>query len=64
MDKDAHQAIHCLKKDLNSLVTSYYLNKSLWQIFKTINLIGRVSRKLKRRIKAMVTLGAKKLWEL
>ena len=61
MGKDAHRAVHCLEKDLNSLLTFYSFEKNLWQSLKTTNPIERINRELKRRTRPMGTLGEKTL---
>ena len=61
MDKDAHRAVHCLEKDLSSLLTFYSFEKNLWQSLKTTNPIERINRELKRRTRPMGTLGERTL---
>ena len=61
MGSDAERAVHCLEKDLDSLLTHYRFEKSLWRALKTTNPIERVNREFKRRTKAMDTLGERTL---
>lgn len=61
MGNDAQNAVHCLEKDLDSLLAHYRFEKSLWRTLKTTNPIERVNRELKRRTKSMETLGEKTL---
>lgn len=61
MGTDAERAIHCLEKDLDSLVVHYRFEKALWRVLKTTNPIERVNREFKRRTKAMDTLGERTL---
>ncbi len=61
MGNDAHGAVACLEKDLNSLLVHYRFEKTLWRCLKTTNPIERVNRELKRRTKTMETLGERTL---
>jgi putative transposase len=61
MGADAQRAVHCLEKDLDSLLTHYQFEKSLWRALKTTNPIERVNREFKRRTKSMDTLGERTL---
>jgi putative transposase len=61
MGTDAERAVHCLEKDLESLLVHYRFEKSLWRALKTTNPIERVNREFKRRTKAMDTLGERTL---
>jgi putative transposase len=61
MGTDAERAVHCLEKDLDSLLAHYSFEKSLWRVLKTTNPIERVNREFKRRTKAMDTLGERTL---
>jgi len=61
MNKDAERAVHCLEKDLDSLLMHYRFEKSLWRTLRTTNPIERVNREFKRRTKSMDTLGEKTL---
>lgn len=61
MGADAQRAIYCLEKDLDSLLTHYRFEKSLWRALKTTNPIERVNREFKRRTKSMDSLGERTL---
>lgn len=64
MGTDAERAVHCLEKDLDSLLAHYKFEKSLWRALRTTNPIERVNKELKRRTKSMETLGEKTLQTL
>lgn len=64
MGVDAERAVHCLEKDLDSLLVHYRFEKSLWRALRTTNPIERVNREFKRRTKSMDTLGEKTLQTL
>ena len=61
MGADAQRAVYCLEKDLDSLLTHYRFEKSLWRALKTTNPIERVNREFKRRTKSMDSLGERTL---
>jgi putative transposase len=61
MGADAERAVHCLEKDLDSLLVHYRFDKTLWRGLKTTNPIERVNREFKRRTKSMDTLGERTL---
>lgn len=61
MGADAQRAVSCLEKDLDSLLTHYRFEKSLWRALKTTNPIERVNREFKRRTKSMDSLGERTL---
>lgn len=61
MGTDAERAVHCLEKDLDSLLMHYRFERSLWRALKTTNPIERVNREFKRRTKSMDTLGERTL---
>ena len=61
MARDAERAVHCLEKDLDSLLVHYRFEKSLWRALKTTNPIERVNREFKRRTKSMDSLGERTL---
>lgn len=61
MGTDAERAVHCLEKDLESLLVHYRFEKSLWRALKTTNPIERVNQEFKRRTKAMDSLGERTL---
>ncbi len=61
MGKDAERAVHCLEKDLESLLTHYRFDKKYWRSLKTTNPIERVNREFKRRTKSMDSLGERTL---
>ncbi len=61
MNKDAGRAVHCLEKDLDSLLVHYRFDRTLWRALRTTNPIERVNKELKRRTKSMETIGEKTL---
>jgi len=61
LGSDAHRAVCCLEKDLESLLVHYGFENRLWRTLKTTNPIERVNRELKRRTKTMETLGERTL---
>lgn len=61
MGTDAERAVHCIEKDLDSLLVHYRFDKALWRGLKTTNPIERVNREFKRRTKSMDTLGERTL---
>lgn len=61
MNNDAHRAVHCLEKDLDSLLVHYRFDRALWRALRTTNPIERVNKELKRRTKSMETIGEKTL---
>jgi len=61
MNNDASRAVHCLEKDLDSLLVHYRFDRTLWRALRTTNPIERVNKELKRRTKSMETIGEKTL---
>jgi len=61
MGTDAERAVHCLEKDLGSLLVHYQFEKALWRTLRTTNPIERVNREFKRRTKSMDSLGERTL---
>lgn len=61
MNNDAGRAVHCLEKDLDSLLVHYRFDRTLWRALRTTNPIERVNKELKRRTKSMETIGEKTL---
>ena len=61
MASDAERAVHCLEKDLESLLVHYRFEKKFWRALKTTNPIDRVNREFKRRTKSMDSLGERTL---
>ena len=61
MGNDAERAVHCLEKDLESLLVHYRFDKKFWRALKTTNPIERVNREFKRRTKSMDSLGERTL---
>jgi putative transposase len=61
MGSDGERAVHCIEKDLESLLVHYRFDKPLWRGLKTTNPIERVNREFKRRTKSMDTLGERTL---
>jgi putative transposase len=64
MGNDAGRAVHCLEKDLESLLAHYKFDKPFWRSLRTTNPIERVNKELKRRTKSMETIGEKTLMVL
>jgi len=54
---DALRAIHCLEKDLESLLVHYRFDQRCWIALKTTNAIERINKEFKRRTKSMETVG-------
>lgn len=61
MGADAERAVHCLEKDLDSLVVHYRFEKKLWMALKATNPIERVNREFKKRSRSMGSLGEQTL---
>lgn len=61
MQTDAQRAVHCLEKDLDSLLVHYRFDRGLWRSLRTTNPIERVNKELKRRTKSMDSVGEKTL---
>lgn len=61
MQSDAQRAVHCLEKDLDSLLVHYRFDRTLWRSLRTTNPIERVNKELKRRTKSMDSLGERTL---
>jgi len=61
MGSDAERAVHCLEKDLDSLLVHYRFDKSLWRPLRTTNCVERVHKEFKWRTKIMEGLGEKTL---
>jgi putative transposase len=57
MGADAERAVHCLGKDLDSLVVHYRFEKPFWIALKTTNPIERINKEFKKRSRSMGTLG-------
>ena len=61
MGKDAVRAVHCIEKDLDSLLSFYSFDKNLWTALRTTNSIENINRQFKRRTKGMDTLSEQTL---
>ena len=61
MGSDCERAVHCIEKDLESLLVHYKFEKRFWRVLRTTNPIERVNKELKRRTKTMEGLGEKTL---
>lgn len=61
MGADAERAVHCLEKDLDSLVIHYRFEKRFWTALKTTNPIERINKEFKKRSRSMGTLGEQTL---
>ena len=61
MGEDGKRAVHCLEKDLDSLLIHYTFDRRYWRALKTTNPIERVNKEFKRRAKTMEGLGEKSL---
>ena len=57
MGADAERAVHCLGKNLDSLVIHYRFEKRFWMALKTTNPIERINKEFEKRTHAMGTLG-------
>ena len=57
MGNDATRAVKCLEKDLDSLLTFFKFNRSLWVALRTTNAIETINRQFKRRTRGMGTMG-------
>lgn len=54
---DAERAVRCLEKDLDSLLTFFKFDRSLWVALRTTNAIETINRQFKRRTRGMDTMG-------
>jgi len=61
MGVDAQRAVYCLEKDIDSLLTHYKFDRSLWRSLRTTNPIERINKELKRRTKSMESVGERTL---
>ncbi len=61
MQTDAQRAVHCLEKDLESLLVHYRFDRTLWRSLRSTNPIERVNKELKRRTKSMDSIGERTL---
>jgi len=61
MGADAERAVHCLEKDLDSLVVHYRFENRFWIGLKTTNPIERINKEFKKRSRSMGTLGEQTL---
>jgi putative transposase len=57
MQHDCQRSISCLEKDLDSLVSHYRFPQKIWQALKTTNAVERIHKEVKRRTRAMESLG-------
>lgn len=57
MGADAERAVHCLEKDLDSLIVHFRFEKRFWIALKTTNPIERINKEFKKRSRSMGTLG-------
>lgn len=57
MAADAQRAVRCLEKDLDSLLTFFKFDRSLWVALRTTNAIETINRQFKRRTRGMDTMG-------
>jgi transposase-like protein len=57
MVDDAERAVRCLEKDLDSLLTFFKFDRSLWVALRTTNAIETINRQFKRRTRGMDTMG-------
>ena len=57
MADDADRAVRCLQKDLDSLLTFFKFDRSLWVALRTTNAIETINRQFKRRTRGMDTMG-------
>jgi putative transposase len=61
MGTDAQRAIRCLEKDLDSLLSFFHFDRSLWVALRTTNAIETINRQFKRKTRGMDTLGEQTL---
>lgn len=61
MDGEAGRAVKCLQKDLDSLLTFFKFDRSLWVALRTTNAIETTNRQFERRTRLMDTMGEKTL---
>lgn len=54
--KSCERAVHCLEKDLESLLSHYQFDSKLWRALKTTNSIERIHKEFKRRTRPMEAL--------
>jgi putative transposase len=57
MQHDCQRSIACLEKDLDALVSHYRFPQKVWQALKTTNSVERIHKEVKRRTRAMESLG-------
>jgi putative transposase len=57
MGDDAARAVKCLEKELDSLLTFFKFDRSLWVALRTTNAIETINRQFKRRTRGMGTMG-------
>lgn len=57
MAADSQRAVRCLEKDLDSLLTFFKFDRSLWVALRTTNAIETINRQFKRRTRGMDTMG-------
>lgn len=57
MDGDARRAVHCLEKDLDSLLRFFKFDRKCWVALRTTNSIETINRQFKRRTRGMDTMG-------
>jgi transposase-like protein len=57
MGDDAQRAVACLNKDREALLAHYRFDRRLWPALKTTNAVERFHKEVKRRTKAMESLG-------
>lgn len=57
MGTDAHRAVKCLEKDLDSLVVHYRFEKKFWSALRSTNPIERVNKEFKKRSRSMGSMG-------
>jgi len=55
--KTCDEAVACMERDLEALLTHYDFPKEHWEALRTTNPIERVNKEFKRRSKAMETMG-------
>jgi transposase-like protein len=55
-DKVAPGAVHCLEKDLDSVLQFYHFPKHHWKIIRTTNIIERTFKEFRRRTRQMDSL--------
>lgn len=57
MHNDCQRAVACLEKDLDALVSHFTFPQKVWRALKTTNAVERIHKEVKRRTRAMESMG-------